>query len=114
MLDEHVITMTTEAEMLRYEVSRQKERGTRLAYVMGVVIVFGALMLMLMLWNRATLTKVQFTQEYLIECTTPGPRTPTSKDYRTGNACYDRGTERTNAAVETLIDALSPPTTTKE
>lgn len=46
----------------------------------------------------------QQTREYLVECTTPGPRPPTRDDPRTGHACYDEGQARTGQAVVKIID----------
>lgn len=41
----------------------------------------------------------------LEECTTPGPRTPTADDPRTGNKCFDDGQKRTEEAILAIIDA---------
>lgn len=39
----------------------------------------------------------------LKECTTPGPRTPTQDDPRTGNACYDRLRSNPNGENPVLV-----------
>lgn len=107
-VDEHVQTMTAEALMLRHEVAVQKRLGTLLSIAVGVIGLVGVTLVGLALLNRDTLVRVSYTQDYLIECTTPGPTVPTPEDPRTGHPCFDAAQARTGAAVQAIIDALRP------
>lgn len=109
LLDEHVTTMTAEAAMLRHEVSQQKVRSTVIGFILGGVILFGAILLTIAAANRATLNRVDLTQDYLVECTTPGPRTPTAEDPSTGHPCFDDGQRRTAEVVERIIEGVRAP-----
>lgn len=41
----------------------------------------------------------------LLECTTPGPKQPTSTDPTTGHGCYDRGDRRLGYAIQAVVDS---------
>lgn len=105
-MDEHVTSMTAEAQMLRYEVREQRKRMSYLAFMVTAVIAFGAVLMIVAVINRSTLAKIDQTQEYLIECTTPGPTTPTPADPRTGHPCFDAAQRRTGEAVEKIIEGV--------
>lgn len=88
---------------LEGDIARQRDRDRRrlivavlaLGGVLVALFVCVALLLATAATNRAN-------GEYLRECTTPGTRTPTAADPRTGHGCYDDGQQRQSEVVATL------------
>lgn len=96
-LDETVAAMTVEAQMLRYELAEERGRVTAvtnairaLVVALALVVAIGVGMLALIWGNRQAIRSSERTYDYLVQCTTPGPRTPTPADPRTGHACWDQ------------------------
>lgn len=109
-LAENVIAMTAEARMLRHEVAKEKRARVATLTVTGVVflilLVFGGMLVWIGLSNRETVTQVGLTQDYIIECTTPGTRVPTKADPTTGHPCWDAGQQRQGQAIQQIIDGI--------
>jgi hypothetical protein len=104
--------MRLEAEMLRYEVARQRRWVWFLAALvasLALVVILGAALFNRLAGiaedNRATLAGVNDTAQRLVECTepSPGPGKGTSAaDDR--HECYERGLETQGKAVTQLAD----------
>lgn len=75
----------------------------RWAVVLCVVLA-AAVIGMGVTWTVQQARSAQSTRDYLVDCTTPGPKTPTPEDPTTGHACYDQGNRRTGEAVQMLAD----------
>lgn len=54
-MDEHVISMTAEVSMLRYEVQEERDKRRRRDYVLALVLVVGALVSFSVMQNRSTI-----------------------------------------------------------
>jgi hypothetical protein len=50
--------------------------------------------------NHEALTRLGAIQDFLVQCATPGPATPTAKD--PAHVCYDTGSARTGQAIDRL------------
>lgn len=77
-------------------------------YLLAVVL--GAVALLVSLGTAIGLTFVALDNyrqgQILVECTTPGPTTPTADDPDTGNECYNRSRRQTGEAVVVIVDEV--------
>lgn len=83
----------------------KRSRRIRLAFV-AVAVVIGLVMLA-GVGISAIVQDNRKTNRLLVECTTPGPRTPTAADPTTGHACYDEGQRRTGEAVAAILVGIN-------
>lgn len=84
-----------QAEQRRRDRNRLLAAAGALIVFLGILFVCVGLLLSMASTNRAT-------GDYLRECTTPGPRSPTAEDPSTGHPCYDRQQEQQGRVVAGL------------
>lgn len=116
LVQEDIVSMTSEARMLRFEVAKQKRR-TWIAVALCVALIIPTLLSWLS-YARLGDTLEQVRQNttinltngrLLVECTTPGPNQPTAANqFTTGHDCYDQGQARTGVAVKQVVCAIRP------
>lgn len=115
-LAEKVVTMTSEARMLRHEVNNQRKRVWLLAIIFVALLIPSAVSVAGYVRQGAALQQLRDTAKtnerngrILVECTSPGPDKPTEKNqFRTGHDCYDNGQAQTGKAVKEIVCAVNP------
>jgi len=74
------------------------------AFVVLIVAATSLVTLVLLIQGAQQRDRILDTNRLLVECTTPGPNTPTPGNPATGNDCYDRGQARVAEAIRQIVD----------
>lgn len=97
------------AEVIRSPVTKAEDQVVRTQhYIRVLATIVGSILLIMggvtSVSTFVLLTHADGDREYLIQCTTPGPKEPTKEDPSTGHECYDGAQQRVGQAVILIGD----------